>query len=38
MGVKPKIAPVSIIRAVIDLDLIHGQDRRGTADDVVELS
>jgi len=38
MGVKPKIAPVSIIRAVIDLDFVHGQDRRGPADDVVELS
>ena len=38
MGVKPKAAPVSIISAVIDLDFVHGPDRRGAADDVVELS
>ena len=38
MGVQPKAAPVSIISAVIDLDFVHGTDRPGTSDDVVELS
>ena len=38
MGVKPKAVPVSIIHAVIDLDVVHGSDRRGASDDVVELS
>jgi hypothetical protein len=38
MGVKPKAVPVSIIHAVIDLDFVHGPDRPGTSDDVVELS
>ena len=38
MGVKPKAVPVGIIHAVIDLDFVHGSDRRGASDDVVELS
>lgn len=38
MGVKPKTPPVSIMRAVIELNLDRGPDRRGAADDVVELS
>jgi hypothetical protein len=38
MGVKPKGTPVSIIRAVIDLDFVHGLDGRGAPDEVVELS
>ena len=36
MGIRPKAVPVSIIQAVIDLDLVHGPDRQGASDDVVE--
>jgi hypothetical protein len=38
MGVKPTAAPVSVMRAVIDTDLVRGPGRRGESDDVVELN
>jgi hypothetical protein len=38
MGIKPAAAPVSVMRTVIDIDLVHGTGRRGASDDVVELN
>jgi hypothetical protein len=38
MGIKPAAAPVSVMRTVIDIDLVHGPGRRGASDDVVELN
>ena len=38
MGVRSRATPVSVINAVIDLDLVRPAARRGAADDVIELS
>jgi hypothetical protein len=38
MGVRPKAVPVSVINAVIDLDLVPNAPSRRSSDDVIELS
>jgi hypothetical protein len=38
MGVKSRPTPVSVINAVIDLDLFRGPAGLRAADDVIELS
>ncbi|SDS36563.1 hypothetical protein [Bradyrhizobium canariense] len=38
MGVRSKAVPVSVVRAVIDIDVVHGPGRRGAPDDVIELN
>ena len=38
MGIKSKAKPVSVINAVIDLDLVRGPAGQGPADDIIELS
>jgi hypothetical protein len=38
MGIKSKATPLSVINAVIDLDLVRAPSGHGAADDVIELS
>jgi hypothetical protein len=38
MGVRSRATPVSVINAVIDLDLVRPAAGRGAADDLIELS
>ena len=38
MGVKPRITPVSVVNAVIDLDFVRGAGGRRTSGEVIELS
>jgi hypothetical protein len=38
MGVNRKTAPVSVIHAVIDLDVVRGSGGHRASDDVIELS
>jgi hypothetical protein len=38
MGVRPKAVPVSVINAVIDLDLVPNAPSRRSSDDVIDLS
>jgi len=38
MGVRSRATPVSVVNAVIDLDLVRPAAGRGAADDIIELS
>jgi hypothetical protein len=38
MGVRSRATPVSVINAIIDLDLVRPAARHGAADDIIELS
>lgn len=38
MGVRSRATPVSLINAVVDLDLVRPAAGRGAADDLIELS
>jgi hypothetical protein len=38
MGLTPKTAPVSVVKAVIDLDFVRGPAGHRASDDVIELS
>ena len=37
MGIKPKATPVSLVNAVIDLDLVRRPVNTGASDDLIEL-
>ena len=38
MGIRSRAIPVSVINAVIDLDLVRGPASRSASDDIIELS
>jgi hypothetical protein len=37
MAIEPKTPPVSVMKAVIDLDLVRAPVARGVADDIIEI-
>ena len=37
MAIKPKTPPVTVIKAVIDLDFVRAPVARGTSDDIIEI-
>ena len=38
MGIRSKATPVSVLKAVIDLDFVHGPAGQRASDEVIELS
>jgi hypothetical protein len=38
MGIRPKTTPVSVVRAVIDLDFVRGAANHAASGDIIELS
>jgi len=37
MAIKPKTRPVSVIKADVDLDFVHGPAADGISDDIIEI-